>query len=300
MTDPFEGLRLPDRAVDPDPGFAARLRERLEREVLIGGGDVRAVMETYGTVVPYLAVRDTRAAVEYYVEVFGAVRRGEEVVMPDGSVGHAEIAIGDSVLMLADESPEYGHIAPGRNGVQPMHRIEVPDVDGAVRKAVEEGGSLLRPAADTGHGYSGTVLDPFGYRWMVAAQTGAAQSGAPAGGTTGGEAQPKHGEVGYYTLTVPDDEAAKRFYGAVLGWRFPPGNAERGWGVEGAGLPMSGLWGGQRWAGWKLMYSVDDLASAMARVREQGGTAKEPERQPYGLSSECVDNQGVEFWLWQQ
>ncbi len=256
-----------------------------------------AVGETYGTVVPYLAVRDTRAAIDYYVEVFGAVRRGEVIVMDDGSVGHAEIVIGDSVLMLADESVEYRHIAPEQGGVQPMHRVEVSDVDAAVRRAVELGGTVLRAAADTGHGYGGTVLDPFGYRWMVAARTG-----APAGTARGAARSDKirHGEVGYYTLTVPDDEAAKRFYGAVLGWRFPAGGVERGWGIEGAGLPMSGLWGGQRWAGWKLMYAVDDLRSAMDRVREQGGTAKEPERQSYGLSSECVDNQGVEFWLWQQ
>jgi uncharacterized glyoxalase superfamily protein PhnB len=312
MTDPFEGLRLPVRAVDPDPRFAARLRERLEREVLIGGA-VTAVNEKYGTVVPYLAVRDARAAIDYYVEVFGAVRRGEPVVMEDGSVGHAEIAIGDSVLMLAEESTEYQHIAPGQHGVRPMHRVEVSDVDAAVRRAVELGGDVLRAAADTGHGYSGTVLDPFGYRWMVAARSGPARGGAAGSGATGSRAtgsratgsgaavdRPRHGEVGYYTLTVPDDEAAKRFYGAVLGWTFPPGTVERGWGIEGAGLPMSGLWGGQRRAGWKLMYAVDDLAAAMARVREQGGTAEEPERQSYGLSSECVDNQGVEFWLWQQ
>ncbi|ONI90430.1 hypothetical protein ALI22I_11835 [Saccharothrix sp. ALI-22-I] len=244
---------------------------------------------------PYLAVRDARAAIDYYVEVFGAARRGDAIVMDDGSVGHAEIAIGDSVLMLADESVEYWHIAPGRGGVNPMHRIEVSDVDSVVQRAAELGGTVLRAADDTGNGYSGTVLDPFGYRWMVATRSGAA-AGATAGATR--PEQPRHGEVGYCTLTVPDDEAAKRFYGGVLGWRFPAGRVERGWGIEGAG-PPAGLWGGQARAGWKLMYAVDDLRSAMARVREQGGTAQEPERQSFGLSSECVDNQGIEFWLWE-
>ena len=257
-----------------------------EWEVPTGGGDVTAVQQEYQTVVPYLAVRDARAAVDHYVEVFGAVRRGEPVVMEDGSVGHVEIAIGDSVLMLADSSPGYAHIAPDAGPVHPMHRIEVSDVDGVVERAEVRGGTVLRPASDTGHGYSATVLDPFGYRWMVAARTAR-------------PTQPRPGEVGYYTLTVPDDEAAKRFYGAVLGWRFPEGRVERGWGIEGAGLPMAGLWGGRGWTGWKLMYAVDDLRAAMARVREQGGTAEEPERQSYGLSSECVDNQGVEFWLWE-
>ncbi|MCE6994289.1 VOC family protein [Saccharothrix sp. S26] len=286
MSDAFEALRLPVRAVDPDPGFAARLRARLEREVLMEGEDVTAVREQYQTVVPYLAVRDARAAVDFYVEVFGARRRGEPVVMEDGSVGHVEIAVGDSVLMLADSSPEHDHLAPDEGRVHPMHRIEVPDVDGAVRAAVARGATVLRPAADTGHGYGATVLDPFGYRWMVAART------AP-------PARPGPGEVGYHTLLVPDDEAAKRFYGEVLGWRFTPGRVERGWVVEGTGLPMAGLGGGSRRAGWKLMYAVDDLRAAIVRVREQGGTANEPEQQPYGLSSECVDNQGIEFWLWE-
>ncbi|PSL54096.1 putative glyoxalase superfamily protein PhnB [Saccharothrix carnea] len=128
--------------------------------------------EEYRTVVPYLAVRDARAAVDYYAEVFGAVRRGEPIVMDDGSVGHVEIAIGDSVLMLADPSPEYRHLAPDPSGgVNPMHRVEVSDVDGVVRGAVARGGTVLRAAADTGHGYGATVLDPFGYRWMVAART---------------------------------------------------------------------------------------------------------------------------------
>ncbi|WP_433268011.1 VOC family protein [Actinosynnema sp. CS-041913] len=273
-----------------------------------GSGEVGYSAVGYSAVTPYLAFRDSRAAVGFYVEVFGATRLGEPVVMPDGSVGHAEIAIGGSVLMLADESAEYDHIAPAATGVRPMHRIEVADVDSAVSRAVERGAEVLRAAADTGHGYSGTIIDPFGYRWMVAARSPKGTA-APTAGSTGGagrstgnieSARVPHGHVGYHTLSVPDDEAAKRFYGAVLGWSFPRGGVERGWGIEGAGLPMSGLWGGQRWAGWKLMFAVDDLAAALARVREHGGTTKAPERQAYGLSAECVDDQGVEFWLWEQ
>lgn len=303
MTDPFDALYLPQRPVEPDAGFAERLRERLERMVLLGEdmSTTEAVRTEYSSVTPYLAFRDSRAAIEFYVDVFGAQRRGEPIVMPDGSVGHAEIAIGGSVVMLADESPEYHHIAPSGTGVRPMHRVQVDDVDGVVERARERGAEVLRPAADTGHGYSGTILDPFGYRWMVAARTEEGQSGGGQGDQTrsGGERLP-HGHVGYHTLVVPDDEAAKRFYGAVLGWTFPPGRVERGWGIEGAGLPMSGLWGGQGWSGWKLMYAVDDLEAALARVREHGGTTREPEAQPYGLAAECTDDQGIEFWLWQQ
>jgi predicted enzyme related to lactoylglutathione lyase len=64
---------------------------------------------------------------------------------------------------------------------------------------------------------------------------------------------------------------------------------------------MAGLWGGPGQIGWKLMYAVNDLDTALARVREQGGTVvSDPQQQPYGLSAECKDNQGIEFWLWQQ
>jgi predicted enzyme related to lactoylglutathione lyase len=99
---------------------------------------------------------------------------------------------------------------------------------------------------------------------------------------------------------VPAAEPAKAFYSAVLGRQFSPGTVEGGWGIEGNGLE-GGLWGGPgRQVGWKLMYAVDDLLSALERVRTQGGQAGEPESQPYGITAECVDNQGIEFWLWQQ
>ena len=91
---------------------------------------------------------------------------------------------------------------------------------------------------------------------------------------------------------------SKAFYSAVLGWQFSPGTVEGGWGILGNGLE-GGLWGGPgRQVGWKLMYAVDDLPSALER--RLGGQAGEPESQPYGITAECVDNQGIEFWLWQQ
>ncbi|GHF58559.1 putative glyoxalase superfamily protein PhnB [Amycolatopsis bartoniae] len=289
MTDPFDALREPSRPADPDPRFAAELRQKLQLAILNGGemttteAPARAELHS---LTPYLAVSDARRALDFYVEVFGATRRGDPIVMSDGRIGHAELAVGDSVLMLAEESEDVGHVAaPGGASV----RIEVPDVEGAVRRAVARGAELLRPVADTGHGLSGAVRDPFGQRWLVAQ--------APPR-TSAGKA-PRHGEAGYFTFQVPDDEAAKEFYGGVLGWQFSPGHVEHGWGIEGNGL-FGGLWGGPgRQVGWKVMYAVDDLDAALARVRELGGQAGDVERQPYGLSAECVDNQGIEFWLWQ-
>ncbi|UMP02721.1 VOC family protein [Amycolatopsis sp. EV170708-02-1] len=291
MPDPFDALRAPSQPVEPDPLFAAELRDNLRRAVL-NGAEMTETLTTEAEVrslTPYLVVTDARAALDFYVEVFGARRRSDPIVMEDGRVGHAELAIGDSVLMFAEEFPELGIVVAPAGG--PLIRVEVADAHASAARAVERGAELRRPVADEGHGLSGEIKDPYGQRWLVAQAAPRPASGA---------APIRHGEAGYFTFQVPDDERAKAFYGAVLGWQFSPGRVEGGWGVEGSGL-QGGLWGGPgRQVGWKVMYAVDDLAAALDRVRAQGGQAGETEQQPYGLSAECVDNQGIEFWLWEQ
>jgi uncharacterized glyoxalase superfamily protein PhnB len=128
------------------------------------------------TVTPYLAVTDARQAVEFYAAAFGAVRRGDPIVMPDGRIGHVEVAIGDSVIMMADEYPELGLLAPAtRGGVSQTLRLEVPDPDVTVARAVELGAALERPVADAPYGRAGVVRDPSGHRWMVSRQPPAAR-----------------------------------------------------------------------------------------------------------------------------
>jgi uncharacterized glyoxalase superfamily protein PhnB len=286
MTDPLDALRLPAQAVQPDPDFAAELRDNLRRLVLNGEAmTTTEVTAELRALTPYLAVSDARAALDFYVDVFGAVRRGDPIVMEDGRIGHAELAIGDAVLMLAEEHPEIGHVASASGGASV--RVEVPDVDRAVDRAVELGAELIRPVTASPYGRGGSFRDPFGQRWLVSQ---AAERSA--------ETPPlRHGNAEYFTLQVPEAEPAKAFYGAVLGWQFSPGNVEGGWQIEGSGL-QGGLWGGPgRPAGWKVMYVVDDLASAVERVRAQGGRAAEPEVHPYGATADCADNQGIEFWL---
>ena len=118
MTDPLDALRAPIRPADPDPGFARALRTRLERALLDPREDPMTTLEAPRTtarmhaLTPYLAVTDAVAAVEFYVAAFGAVRRGAPILMPDGRTAHVEVALGDSVLMLADEFPEMGLAAP--------------------------------------------------------------------------------------------------------------------------------------------------------------------------------------------
>jgi Glyoxalase-like domain len=84
--------------------------------------------------------------------------------MTDGRVGHAELTIGDSVLMLADEFAEIGHVAAAAGA---SVRVEVPDVDATVSRALARGAELLRPVQDSGYGRGGTIRDPFGQRWLV-------------------------------------------------------------------------------------------------------------------------------------
>ncbi|TVT27979.1 glyoxalase, partial [Amycolatopsis rhizosphaerae] len=216
MADPFADLHAllgQARPIEPDPRFATGLRERLRRAVLQGEPEGARGMTTTETparaevrsLTPYLAVPDARHALDFYVEVFGATRRGDPIVMPDGTIGHAELAIGDAVLMLADEAPEIGHrAAPAGASI----RIELSDVDDAVARAVARGAEVLRPVQDSGYGRSGALRDPFGQRWIVAQ--------APAR-TPAGETGPRHGEANYFTFQVPDAELAKTFYGGVLG-----------------------------------------------------------------------------------
>lgn len=130
---------------------------------------VKAVPDGYHTVTPYLVVRGGAAAIDFYVKALGA----EELFRIDmggGKLGHAEIRIGDSVVMLADEHPELGYKAPQAYGGTPVSlALYVADVDARVQQAVNAGAKLLRPVQDQFYGdRSGTVLDPFGHVWTIA------------------------------------------------------------------------------------------------------------------------------------
>lgn len=235
---------------------------------------------------PYIAVDDARRALEWYVEVFDAERRGEPYVMPDGRIGHAELGIGDAVLMLADEYPEEGLLGPkARGGPSMSLHVQVSDVDATVQQAVALGAELTRPVADQPYGRTGVFVDPFGHRWMVMTPPRSAT-------------RARHGDAVYVSLGLPDDQRAKDFYGAVLGWRFCAGNLPGRWHVE-KPTPMTGLRGGQDPPEVVLCYRVAHLDAAVARVRELGGRAEDPTVQPYGRLAECEDNQGLRFQLFE-
>jgi PhnB protein len=123
----------------------------------------------YHSVTPYLALRGAKAALDFYARAFGA----ETVLkldMPDGSIAHAEIRIGDSILMMSDENADWGNHSPPTLGGSPVSlMIYVPDVDSAFARALAAGAQRVRPVEDQFYGdRSGTLKDPFGYQWTLA------------------------------------------------------------------------------------------------------------------------------------
>lgn len=130
---------------------------------------VKPIPDGYHTVTPYLIVKGAARALEFYKRAFGAT----EILRLDGpndTIGHAEIRIGDSPVMLADECPEMGARSPQSLGGSPVHMlIYVDNVDVAFGRAVGAGGRISRPVQDQFYGdRSGTVIDPFGHTWTIA------------------------------------------------------------------------------------------------------------------------------------
>jgi len=130
---------------------------------------VKPIPEGYHTFTPYLIVNGAAAAIEFYKKAFGA-REMMRMAGPDGKVGHAEIKIGDSHVMMADEMPNLGFLGPqSRGGTTVQLMIYVKDVDATVDKAVAAGGKLKRAVQDQFYGdRSGTIEDPFGHVWTIA------------------------------------------------------------------------------------------------------------------------------------
>jgi PhnB protein len=124
------------------------------------------------TLIPYIIVRDAASALDFYARAFGAEEKFR-LTDAGGRIGHAEIAIGDSTLMLADEHPEWGAVGPVTLGGTPVSlHLSIADADASAERAVAAGATLLRPVEDQFHGNrSGMVADPYGHKWMLSQQT---------------------------------------------------------------------------------------------------------------------------------
>jgi PhnB protein len=130
---------------------------------------VKPIPEGYHTVTPYLAVDDAAEALEYYKKAFGAMERGR-MEAPDGKIGHAEIQIGDSLVMLSDPFPQASTRTPKElGGTTASVFLYVEDVDGFVQRAIDAGATVSMEVADQFWGDRfGTITDPFGHSWSVA------------------------------------------------------------------------------------------------------------------------------------
>jgi len=306
MTDPFEALREPVRPAAPDPGFAARLRQELASEVFAfpGGTMSQQAVEPQAetrnaetpaergpaqapALTPYIMVADARRAMDWYVQVLGARRRGEPVVNADGTIGHAELGIGDAVLMLAEPSDLWPDV-PVRAPDSPttfshtLH-LEVSDVDETTARARDNGATIERAPSDQFYGRRAAVVDPFGHRWILLRPPAQAAS-------------LHQGDVAHVTMTTRDADRAREFYQAVL--QVPFGAAHPGtWRTDQVSPPLGIRPTRDGEPQVQLTYRVDDIAAAVQRVREAGGRADEPRRMPFGLHAECTDDQGTIFRL---
>lgn len=317
--DPMDALLLPVVPIAPRPEFAAGLRSRLQG--WLGGDDDPAPATEVRPIIPYLSVRGATEAIRWYVDVFGAELQGDPIVEDSGRVGHAELRIGGAVLHLADEYPELDIVSPlTRGGPSLQLQIGVVDCDASFARAVARGATARREPADQFYGArAAAIRDPWGHDWQLhqhletvtQAQMAERLEGQEWGnfttvdlGSRGGDA-PAHeqnrpadrqGDMGYFTIDVPDPDAAAAFFGPLFGWTIEQGNLAEGRHVASI-APPGGIHGGRE-PGVTLYFRVDDLTAAAARVRELGGQVLEIAEYESGGNASCLDPQGLPFQLW--
>lgn len=129
---------------------------------------VSPIPEGYHSVTPYLIIKNAAAALDFYVRALGAIELFR-IEGPGKSVGHAEIKIGNSILMFSDEHPDLGFKSPTSYGGSPVgFMVYVPDVDAQFQKALDAGAKAIRPIANQFYGdRNGIIEDPFGHQWTL-------------------------------------------------------------------------------------------------------------------------------------
>ena len=280
--DPLHVLHTEDLPVQPDPEFAARLRRRLESALALpveridmSTTELDAAVVPRPAALPYLCVADARAAIAWYTDAFGGVLIGEPIVMPDGRIGHAEIALAGGVLYLADEYPELGLKAPASGAVSVSLMLAVEDTDTALQRTREHGAEVVREIDESHGSRNATIVDPFGHRWMLTGPVG-----SPI----------RHGDVGFIAVWVPDADRAAAFYGHVLGWTYDRDSHQ----VTNTDLP-TGIVSHDGPPTLFCCYAVTDLAEARAAITEAGGRTGDTRQTEHGTVLDATDSQGSPF-----
>jgi predicted enzyme related to lactoylglutathione lyase len=303
-SDPLDVLRESVVPIDPDPGFAAALRARLELAVLIHrptGATTMTNRTTKTTDTGDVAAADADAA-------------ADAVTLPPippapGDVVYSSLWVPDLAPALAfypavlgwapapareERGRQIPDIAPpmGLWGDVPHGTLflchAVDDVQAAVARVRAAGGEAGEPARQP-YGLVADCTDDQGMRFSLLEAPVAGRGPLRLAGP---------GHLLYLTVGVPDSARFRAFYGALFGWEFASGRVEDGWQLDGV-RPMMGLRGGAADCTVVPMYGVPDLDAAVAAVRRAGGRATDPQVHPYGRTADCVDNQGLDFYLGQ-
>jgi uncharacterized glyoxalase superfamily protein PhnB len=304
--DPLTVLHGDELPVQPDPAFAARLRARLEsaeslwrtqpnrtQGVVMSGTDTAIAELSQPTTepaaapprpaaLPYLTVANAREAIAWYTETFGATVIGEMYEMDDGRIGHAELAIGNGVLYLADEYPEIGLKAPVPQATSVSLMLHVPDTDATLERARQRGAQVHGEPVENYGARNATLIDPFGHRWMLS------------GPSTGATTPIHHGDVGYVSVWTPDADRAAAFYGHVLGWTYDPTthqvtNTKQHIGIFSVTSPQ----------GMLCCYAIADLAGARQSILDGGGHVGEVQEFDFGTVLDATDPAGTAFAVFQ-
>lgn len=234
-----------------------------------------------GAAVPYLTVADARAAIRWYLDVFDAQLVGDPVEMDDGRIGHAELALPEGKLYLADEYPEIGLKAPSPQSVSVSLMLTVASTDETLRRARDHGAQVQREPYENYGARNAALVDPFGHRWMLT------------GPVTGVPVPIQHGDVGYVSVWTPDARRAADFYGRVLGWVVDPATqmvTNTGQRIGFASVP------GQHTL--FCCYAVTDLAGARDSIRAGGGAIGDVIDLGFGPVQRATDPQGVDFGVY--
>lgn len=302
----------------PREGFKAQLKDQLEgrKTMATVAEPMSAVRQSLN---PYLTVRNAAAAIEFYKKAFGAVET-MRLNDPSGKIGHAEIVIAGSAIMLADEYPNYGALSPQTLGGSPVKiHLSVENVDAFIERALAAGAKVIRPVTDEFYGWrSGQVSDPFGYNWIAARQIEdvPVEEMQRRFDAFMKPAEPKKSGVdpirkGFHTVTpylsAADGAALLEFAKNVFGAEESFRSIGSAGGIHGElriGDSMLMVGGGIPGKEWRatpntaaLHVYVRDCDATYQRALEAGATSvNEPKDQFYGERSATVKDLAGNFW----